>query len=184
MKQNEKPVFVLQSASNIDRLVSVYRATKRSGRILYEDNYTALIAAAAGGKIPRPDVFTDVYAFTPRAVVGKRLDMFFEIKHKRGLKGIANGTKRFTMLVRPTMLDYLKKLCTVADIKEATLIYSMWNGYKETDYMSEFLSEIQTLGIKVVDLHTSGHATEQDIELLKQTVNAKQTVCVHTELRT
>ena len=54
MRKTDKPVFILQSGSNIDRLVSVYRAAKRSGRILYEDDYTALIASAAGGSIPRP----------------------------------------------------------------------------------------------------------------------------------
>lgn len=54
MKANDDPVFVLQSGTNIDRLVSVYRASKRSGRILYMDNYVSLIASAAGGKIPRP----------------------------------------------------------------------------------------------------------------------------------
>ena len=183
MKHNDKPVFVLQSASNIDRLVSVYRAAKRSGRILYEDNYTALIAVAAAGKIPRPDEFPDVYAFTPRLLRGRRKDMFFEIENKRGLKGIANGTQRFVMLVRPSMLDYIKKLLAAADVKEATLVYSTWQGYKNEEYMSEFLAEIQKSGIKIVDMHTSGHASAEDVELLKHTVNSKQTVCVHTQFK-
>ena len=33
MKAKDRPVFVLQSATNIDRLVGMYRAAKRSGRI-------------------------------------------------------------------------------------------------------------------------------------------------------
>ncbi len=181
MKSTGAPVFVLQSGTNIDRLVSIYRASKRSGRITYMDNYTSLIASAAGGRIPRPDVFHDAIAFTPRAVRGERKNMFFEIQNKRGLKGIASGTQRFTMLVRSTMLNYIKKLFAAADYKEATLIYSVWKGYKETEQMSEFLTGIKSLGINIIDLHTSGHACEEDIELLKQTVNAKEYVCVHTE---
>ncbi|MDE6200300.1 MAG: hypothetical protein K2M47_00255 [Clostridiales bacterium] len=181
MRATDSPVFVLQSGTNIDRLVSIYRASKRSGRIMYMDNYTAIIAAAAGGCIPRPDVFDDVVAFTPRAVRDARKDMFFAIQNKRGLRGIANGTKRFTMLVRPTMLDYIKKLFATADIKEGTLIYSIWNGYKETESMAEFLTGVRGLGMKVIDLHTNGHACAEDVELLKKTVNAKQTVCVHTD---
>ena len=181
MKSTEGPVFVLQSGTNIDRLVSFYRASKRSGRILYMDNYVSHIAAAAGGKIPRPDVFDDVIAFTPRRVCGKRKDLFFKINNKRGLKAIANGTRRFTMLGRPTVCNYIKRILTTADIKEATIIYSMWNGYIEQDYLSGFLNEMQSLGVNIIDLHTSGHAKEEDIKLLKQTVNAKQTVCVHTE---
>ena len=122
MRQTDKPVFVLQSGTNIDRLVSVYRAAKRSGRILYEDNYAALIATAAGGKIPRPDVFDDVYAFTPRVLHGKRKDMFFEIENKRGLRQIPKNSN-FVMLVRPSMLGYVKKLAQSMDLSGAVLIY-------------------------------------------------------------
>ena len=181
MKSTDGPVFVLQSGTNIDRLVSIYRASKRSGRITYMDNYTSHIASAAGGSIPRPDVFKDVIAFTPRPVHGKREEMFMEIINKRGLKGIANGTKKFIMFVRPSMLDYIKKLHSEAHIREATLIYSMWKGYKDNDDMKELLKEIQALGVNFIDLHTSGHASTEDIELLKQTVNPEETVCVHTE---
>lgn len=180
MRENDNPIFVLQSATNIDRLVSVYRASKRSNRILYEDNYTALIACAAGGKIPRPDIFKDVIAYTPRPVRGKRKDMLFEFENKLGLRAIANGTKRFTMTVRPTMLRYVKKLLSTARISGATLIYSMWSGYKENKDMSEFLDEMRSLGLNILDLHTSGHASAEDIELLKQTVCADEYVTVHT----
>lgn len=180
MRQSSGPVFVLQSSTNIDRLVSVYRASKRSNRILYEDNYTALIACAAGGKIPRPDIFKDVIAFTPRSVRGKRKDMFFEFENKRGLKGIANGTKHFTILVRPTMLSYIKKLADRTDLTGAVLIYSMWDGYKQNEDMAKFLGLAQLLGMNIIDLHTSGHASAEDIELLKQTVCADEYISVHT----
>lgn len=183
MKSTKSPVFVLQSGTNIDRLVSIFRASKRSGRITYMDNYTSLIASAAGGSIPRPDVFKDVIAFTPRRVRGKRGESFLKINNKRGLNRIAKGTKRFTMLVRPSMCEYIRKLVSAAHIGGATLIYSMWKGYKENEATAEFLSEMRALGLNIIDLHTSGHASAEDIELLKQTVNAKQTVCVHTEMK-
>lgn len=180
MRSNNNPVFVLQSGTNIDRLVSVYRASKRSGRILYEDNYTALIASAAGGKIPRPDIFNDVVTFTPVPVRGKRKDMFLEFDNKLGLDKIASGTRRFTMTVRPSMLGYMRKLSEKIDLSGATLIYSMWNGYKQNEDMAEFLSAVKSLGMIVVDLHTSGHASAEDIELLKKTVLADEYVTVHT----
>lgn len=183
MWQNKKPVFVLQSGTNIDRLVSVYRAAKRSGRILYEDNYAALIASAAGGKIPRPDVFDDVYAFTPRLLRGKRKDMFLEFDNKRGLRKISKNSS-FVMLVRPSMLGYLKKLAERMDLPGAVLIYSMWNGYKQNEDMAGFLSTVQSLGMNTVDLHTSGHASTEDIERLKQTICADEYVTVHTSVTT
>lgn len=183
MHTNKKPIFVLQSGTNIDRLVSVYRAAKRSNRILYEDNYAALIASAAGGKIPRPDIFGDLYAFTPRVLRGKRKDMFFEFENKRGLRSISKN-ENFVMLVRPSMLGYMKKLADRMDLSSAVLIYSMWSGYKQNEDMANFLDTVQSLGMHNIDLHTSGHAAAQDIELLKKTVNADAYVTVHTESQT
>ena len=179
-KTTDKPVFVLQSASNIDRLVSFYRAAKRSGRIFYEDIYTAMLAEAAGGKIPRPDFFDDVYAFTPWRVQGKRKDMFFEFERKRGFAGIAKG-KPFVMLVRPSMLGYLKKLAEKMNLGGALLVYSMWSGYREHDDVKLFLDEAQKLGFIERTLHTSGHASKQDIERLKECISASEYVTVHTQ---
>ncbi len=176
----DRPVFVLQSASNIDRLVSMYRAAKRSGRIFYEDLYTALLANAAGERIPRPDVFDDVYAFTPRRVQGKRRDMLFEFKKKRGLAGIAKG-RPFVMLVRPSMRGFLRRLAEKTNLEGALLVYSMWSGYREHEDVKEFLDEAQRLGLVERTLHTSGHASEQDLARLKEHVSASEYVTVHTQ---
>ena len=180
IEKSDKPVFVLQSSSNIDRLVSVYRAAKRNGRILYEDNYTAMIASAAGRKIPRPDVFKDVYAFTKRVFLGYLKDMFFELDYNRGITQIAKNNK-FVMFVRPSMIDYIKKLADKMDLAGAIMIYSLWNGYKENNEMKEFLTAIEEMGIQIKTLHTSGHASAEDIKLLEQSVSADEYVIVHTE---
>ena len=57
MKQCRGPAFVLQAATNLDRLVTFYRAAKRSSRIFLEDLYQAEVAAAAGPSIPQPGRF-------------------------------------------------------------------------------------------------------------------------------
>lgn len=178
-KATDRPVFVLQSASNLDRFVSMYRAAKQSGRIFYEDLYTALLARAAGGRIPRPDVFGDVFAFTPRPVRGERKEMFFTFEQKRGIAAVAKG-RPFVMLIRPSMLGYLQKLAEKIDLSGALLIYSMWSGYREHDDVKKFLSKAQELGVTERTLHTSGHASEQDIDRLKARVSAAEYVTVHT----
>ena len=151
MRKTDKPVFVLQSGSNIDRLVSVYRAAKRSGRILYEDNYTALIASAAGGKIPRPDVFDDVYAFTPRPLQSKRKDMFFEFENKRGLRAIVHSGK-FVMVVRPSMCGFMNRLYNSSlYIPGSTLVYSMWSGYKQEKATAKFLDCATDMFMNIID---------------------------------
>ncbi len=174
------PVFILQSASNIDRLVSFYRAAKQCGRIFYEDLYTALLATAAGGSIPRPDEFEDVFAFTPRPVRGRQKDMLFEFEQKRGMKAIAKG-RNFVMLVRPSMMGYLEKLYRSICPSDALLIYSMWSGYREKDDVKRFLEEAQSLGLEERTLHTSGHASAEDLARLKEHVFAEEYVTVHTK---
>lgn len=181
IKCTDKPVFILQSATNIDRLVSFYRATKRCGRIFYEDDYSALIATATSGKIPRPDVFNDVFAYTPKRLQGKKKDMFFEIEHKRGLNKIANG-KNFVMMVRSSSIRFINKLKERLNLSGSILIYSMWSGYKARDDMTQFLSKISNLGIKIIDLHTSGHAPKEDIELLKNIICADEYIPIHTNI--
>ncbi len=105
--------------------------------------------------------------------------MFFEFKQKRGIAGIAKG-KPFVMLVRPSMLGYLKKLAGKMDLGGALLVYSMWSGYREHDDVKIFLTEAQMLGLTERTLHTSGHASEQDLERLKECVSASEYVTVHT----
>jgi len=58
-----QPIFVFMAATNIDRLVTVYRAAKRTRRVLLQDVYTASIATAAAGHIPNPSTFFDVKVF-------------------------------------------------------------------------------------------------------------------------
>ena len=50
--------------------------------------------------------------------------------------------------------------------------------------MAGFLSTVQSLGMNTVDLHTSGHASTEDIERLKQTICADEYVTVHTSVTT
>lgn len=68
MKRCRGPVFVMQAATNLDRLVSFYRAAVRSGRIFLEDLYQAEVASAAGPRIPQPSRFSNVRVFLPARV--------------------------------------------------------------------------------------------------------------------
>ena len=59
------------------------------------------------------------------------------------------------------------------------LIYSMWQGYKEG--MTSFLEGVETLGIKTVDLHVSGHADRQTVGRLIRKTCPKELIMVHCE---
>lgn len=175
MKKYSGPVFVLQSSMNIDRIVTMYRASKKSKRVFLEELYMAEITSAIGANIPNP-TFSDVFTFITNP---KRYDTLCKYKNKIGKEQVAN--KSFTMCVRTSMLRYLKTLSKKMSFENGVLIYSFWNGYKETEDMRKFLSACDDFGLKIETLHTSGHADKDTILKLIKTVNPKEIIPIHTE---
>ncbi|MDR0426168.1 MAG: hypothetical protein LBH24_03250, partial [Clostridiales bacterium] len=178
MQQRKKPVFVLQSSTNIDRLVSFYRAAKKAKRKFYMDDYQAQVCFSVGGRIPNPDSFDDVFAFkSPKS--RKFPERFEEIENTLQAKDFF--ALDYVMLIRNSHLPLLRKISARSDIlKNAVLIYSMWEGYKQNETMQIFLKAIEDIGIQTCLLHTSGHADENTINKLIRHTNAKEVVVVHT----
>ena len=170
------PVFVLQSSMNIDRIVTMYRAAKRSGRAFLEELYMADITSAIGGSIPNP-TFSDVFAFITSPT---RHEGLVQHEHRMGKDRIAKTP--FVMCVRTSMLRYMKSLSSKMSFDNGVLVYSFWSGYRETDDMKRFLTESEQLGLEIVTLHTSGHADYESIKKLVKRVNPSEIIPVHTEV--
>ena len=140
-KETSAPIFVLQSSANIDRIVTMYRAAKRTGRIFLQELFMAELATAAGKSIPNP-AFDDVYAFITNP---KRYDAL--TKYRRiGKDGIAKS--RFVMCVRSSMLRYMQSLSEQMNFDGGLLIYSMWSGYRKQPEMEAFLCSCEDMGLK------------------------------------
>lgn len=167
-------VFILQSTLNIDRTVSFYRASKRTGKPFIMGVSSAGVCLGLKN-IPNPLTFSDCYVYFNKSVDS---DKYGTIKnaYKNKLIGRTQIEKmeKFTMQVNSNMLCYFQKL---KGVKDSVLIYSMWQGYKEE--MKEFLDGVQNLGVKVIDLHVSGHADLPAIEKLIKRTNPKKIELVH-----
>ena len=168
------PIFVLQSSTNIDRIVTMYRAAKRSGRVFLQELYMADVTTAAGSGIPNPK-FDDVYAFITNP---KRHDALLKY-HRIGKARIAKTP--FVMCVRSSMLRYLKGLSKLMNFEGGLLVYSMWSGYQQQPAMSSFIKECEDMGLRLVSLHTSGHADPDTIKALIDKVQPTEIIPVHTE---
>lgn len=168
------PIFVLQSSTNIDRIVTMYRAAKRSGRVFLQEVYMANVVSAIGGSIPNPE-FNDVYAFITNP---KRHDAL--IKYRRMGKARIAKTS-FVMCVRSSMLRFLQGLSKIMSFEGGLLVYSMWSGYQQQPEMSRFLKECEEMGLRSVALHTSGHADPDTIRRLIERVQPNEIIPVHTE---
>lgn len=180
ISETDSPVFVLQAATNIDRIVTLFKAARRSKRVLIQDLYMAEVAHAAGESIPNPVTFSGVRVFITNGWNGRYalLDRKYP-KTKIGRKGIAK--ERFVMCVRPSMKNYLDELSKEISFAGGILFYSIWNGYKEKEDIAEFLTFMRQKGVRIVDLHTSGHADEATIHALIRDINPKYIIPIHTE---
>lgn len=177
--QNDKPVFVLQSATNIDRIVSVYRAALKSNRLFIMRLVQADICSQLQ-HIPKPNGFKMCYAYPEFPLTDEQYQKYTEKYGKRivGREHISKINK-YILEVTSKDLHYLQKLAASCNLNGAKLVYSTWSGYKQREDMKAFLDGVKNLGIEVVDLHASGHADAKTIEALRQRVNPDEFVQVH-----
>ena len=63
LEGNDRPVFVLMAATNIDRIVTFYKIANATKRLFLIDTYVGVITATIGGNIPNPRTFSNVRIF-------------------------------------------------------------------------------------------------------------------------
>jgi ribonuclease J len=178
-------VLVTTSSQNIDRIVTIFKSAKRTGRKLIIDFYTAEILDRLKkyAKIP--------HASWPRIRVcyPRFLSRRFE---ELGLKDILvrhreNGIKwtrineiesNAVMLIRAGFLWDIKKFL---DLKGATWIYSLWPGYFERSKpLRNLKSYLEDKSVRYEYLHTSGHAKLDDMKKLVDAIEPDIVVPIHS----
>ncbi len=175
--------LVAASAQNIDRMVSLYRACKRSGRTLVIDVYAAEVLRATGNSnIPQSD-WPSVAVYVPhyqrvRIKQDERFDLLESHKANRifpeDLKTLAG---KAALLFRPAMLADLDR----ADcLHGAVAVWSQWDGYLQQDKGSKIAREFAARGIPLEHAHTSGHASIGDLRRLADAIAPKMLVPIHT----
>jgi ribonuclease J len=176
-------VMMHTSAQNIDRVVTLYRACKRSGRTLIIDLYAAAILEATGNtNIPQSD-WPNIALYVPESQ--RRLikrNAWFELlqRHSKqrifveNLKAIA---PKSVFLFRPLMMNDLEKADVLA---KSSFIYSQWLGYLESGAYQRMQSWLHRLGIQVSHIHTSGHASPFDLKRFAKALAPKSIVPIHS----
>ena len=178
-------VMVSASSQNIDRLVTIFRATIRAQRFFIIDFYTAEILERLGkyANIPQPS-WSKIRVCYP-----KRLGKWFE---RLGLKDIPDRHRRngirwtrlreiedkVVLLVRPNFLDDIKKYLT---LEGAIWIYSMWSGYLERETsLQKLRTYFQNKGVRIESLHTGGHAGISDLKRITEAMKPSTVIPIHS----
>lgn len=64
--------------------------------------------------------------------------------------------------------------------KDGLFLYSLWDGYGNSEYQKEFESFLAKAGFKTKKIHTSGHAKISDIKKVVVGLKPKRIVPIHT----
>ncbi len=172
------------SSQNIDRVISVYEAARRVDRDLIIDMYTAEVLRASGSSdVPSPEA-KGVHVFLPRSqksriIREKRFDIPKPYYHNRIYpEKLAEVATKSVMIFRPSMLWELEKANCLAN---SVCISSLWAGYLKRD--PEFLVKLNSLGVVHKHVHTSGHATVDELKRFIDAFPESRIVPIHLQDR-
>lgn len=183
-KSKNNIAFVFCSSQNIDRLVSIYRAAKRAGQTTVIDLYTAYILNSLKGvsdNLPQ-HWWPDIRVFYPpnhvMALRNNGLDSFMkECLHSQVYEEDLSRDRKDVVMIAKYNTAFTRLINHLGDLDGALGIYSMWEGYLERN---DFLKPLQRRGMEVQIIHTSGHATEQDLKRLVTAFKPGCIVPIHT----
>lgn len=124
------------SGQNIDRFVTFFRASVRSGRTFVIDAYMANLIDALGlESLPDPRRSDQLRVYLPRAqrrriITVKRFDLIDGYKAQRiYAEELQASPQRYAMMFRTSMAGDLDGM----DLQSGCLIYSLWPGHLDRD---------------------------------------------------
>jgi ribonuclease J len=184
MRETDGAVCVVSSAQNIDRLVTVYRASRRAGRILVADLYAASVARAVGrGTIPQPG-FDDYRVYVPnrQRVLVKTSGQFDQMNLVRGFRVFPEwlAEQRSSITLFQTS-SAVAELLWSGVLEAGVVVWSMWPGYLRDPSGTRLRGSLEVAGVPLVLDHASGHASVSDLQRLVAALNPSAVVPIHTE---
>ena len=185
-KQKGKVNLIYTSGQNIDRLTSIYRACKRTGKIFVVDVYVAKVLKELSkyAGIPYPsDDFENLKVMFPKYTSdrlsreGNEKILYQFTKFKITKEEINNQSEKVVMIVRPSMQIDLDR---VNGIEGGNLIYSMWEGYLQKSNTKKFIDYLTNRKFSIHKIHTSGHADIKTLKKMVEAIKPKNIVPIHT----
>ena len=181
MKSAPGLVLAAFSPQDVDRLVTFYRSSQRSGRTFVVDGYAAFVLhlVASEAKIPRPTRENGIRVFFNAGFRKKniaKLNRIFQ-DARIELDEILAEPRKHLMVFRPSMtaVDFDGRLPD-----RVRVIYSSWHGYLKNPDWVELQKQVSEVGGDFFPAHASGHIYITDLRELVAALNPKQVIPVHT----
>ncbi|MCB2212095.1 MBL fold metallo-hydrolase [bacterium] len=185
LAEAESLTVLFASGQNLDRLVTAFRAAKRTGKTLVIDLYQAWVLRHLRGlssSIPQADwdkirVYFAKWHADSLGKAGREGFVYGQTKNRIQIEEIAANPSDFLFMARSNNLIW-RILDKLPDQHPPHLIWSLWAGY--LDKPSPFNDELKRRELPLTHLHTSGHATVADLKRLAEALQPKRIVPIHT----
>jgi len=172
--------FVWCSGQNIDRLVNIFSAARKTRKTLVVDVYVAAVLQEIhelNRNIPSAETHGIKVLYTHGTNDAEQVEYFFCFKNQRvSPDEILRNPENFVVVIRPSMLHFLKKKLTVS---KANVITSLWKNYEENE--GAFFEWVDTNGYRRKYIHTSGHADRSSLVKIAKYINPDKIIPIHTE---
>lgn len=183
LKSASNITFLFASSQNIDRIVSAYKACLRTNSTFVIDIYTAYILdrlRKVSKHIPqfnwrniRVKFYKD-QADTLANNVSTQTLYYYNTK-KIDIEELKKKKNKILMLSRDNSI-FPRIVKELDNVEGAKIIYSMWEGYLKPEFEEYCVKK----GLIIEKVHTSGHATIEDLKAFSDAINPKNLIPMHT----
>lgn len=186
MRLYEGTVFVLCSAANEDRVQAISRAAAWSGRTVWEDLFQWAVRGQGreDDRKPGPLRRFVAYGISEQSSAHPYFEEMYARRALVGAETLAATSERNVIFIRRTMLPFMEKYMNARppeQEKSPLLLYSMWEGYKQTEEIQHVFDFCKARGISVESLHTSGHAGRDTLQALVDGLAPAALLPIHCE---
>ncbi len=174
-------VLACFSPIDVDRVVTYYRAAKRTGRVFVVDVYTAFVMHLVSGEaaVPKPTTENGIQIFFNRSFLNKhnkKIERLFT-GNRIELSTILQAPEQYLMVFRPSMiqLDFRSVLPA-----RAMCLYSFWKGYLDRKDWVQLQDMLAIVEGRFVPAHASGHIYVEQLVRFVNAIAPKTVIPVHT----
>jgi len=183
LKSTNSITFLFASSQNIDRIVSAYKACLRTSSIFVIDIYTAYILdrlRKVSKHIPQfnwRNIRVKFYKDQADTLANKvsTQTLYYYNTKKIDIEELKKKKSRILMLSRDNSI-FPRIVKELDNVEGARIVYSMWDGYLKPDF-EEYCAK---KGLIIEKVHTSGHATIDDLKAFSDALKPGVLIPIHT----
>ncbi len=155
-----KYVFLVCSATNVERICALSKAVPKGKYFVCDEYQRELIELVER----HWQGYSSLYRDVKKTIYGDNL--LPRLREKGFLMAVRDNSK-------------FREIISKFDPKESIMLYSMWDGYRTLQ--GGTIPDLLRLAGTWASLHTSGHASSDDIRLLVSIAKPNMVIPIHTD---